>query len=166
MLQFGFILVGVDQLTQVTEITNDWTDELDSCRTHIEASVNASRPILQSETKEVNWWCSYQQVWWVCAGLQHLLQVLVGSPQVSKNRPHIISVYQERPAVPDNTGPSRLKCSDCGGTDYFLVQVDQLIHAGLQMYLSSLWFCRIYSSVRLIWTWSRCLLLWSVLVDL
>lgn len=32
VLQFRFVLVGVDQLTQVTEITDDRSNKLRSCR--------------------------------------------------------------------------------------------------------------------------------------
>lgn len=32
VLQFGFVLVGVDQLTQVTEVTNNRSDKLGSCK--------------------------------------------------------------------------------------------------------------------------------------
>lgn len=32
VLQFGFVLVCVDQLTQVAEVSNDWTNKLCSCR--------------------------------------------------------------------------------------------------------------------------------------
>lgn len=43
VLQFGFVLVSVDHLTQITEVTDDRTNKLCSCRKnrHNEVSVNA-----------------------------------------------------------------------------------------------------------------------------